>query len=121
MCLPFLEYVPRARRYEGFHILLIFRQLYDTETQVSLAVKPKAFLGAALFVNLHCTVPDALPSEPSGKSAYSQCRLSRSNEEFSYLCRVYCLKYWVGRKVHADFFFRNVVGNKDSMVSRQVL
>ena len=103
---------PKGKTLWRFHILLIFHQLHDTETQVSFTVKPKAFLGAASCLNLHCTVPDM--------GNLHQGWLSCPNEEYFYLCRANCLKYWVGQKVHSDFFC-NVMGNKDSVVSRQVL
>ena len=78
-----------------------------------MAVKPKAFLGAASFLNLHLTVPDMGSLLPA--------LVILSNEEYFYLCRANCLKYRVGRKVRSDFF-RNVVGSrKDSVVSRQAL
>ena len=53
---------------------LIFQQLYELETQVSLATEPKAFLGAVSFLNLHCTVPDM--------GNLHQGWLCCSNEEF---------------------------------------
>ena len=43
---------------KGFTFYLLFKKLYEIETQMSLAAKLKAFLRAASFLNLHCTVPD---------------------------------------------------------------
>ena len=69
---------------------LIFQQLYELETQVNLATEPKAFLGAVSFLNLHCTVPDM--------GNLHQGWLCCSNERVFNVCRVDCLKYWVGHK-----------------------
>jgi hypothetical protein len=43
---------------KGFTFYLISKKLYEIETQMSLTAKLKAFLRAASFLNLHCTVPD---------------------------------------------------------------
>ena len=43
---------------KGFTWYLIFQQLSEIETQVSLAAEPKAFLRAVSPLNLHGTVPD---------------------------------------------------------------
>ena len=43
---------------KGFTWYLIFQQLSEIETQVSLVAEPKAFLRAVSPLNLHGTVPD---------------------------------------------------------------
>ena len=53
---------------------LIFQQLYEIETRVSLATEQRAFLGDVSFLNLHCTVPDM--------GNLRQGWLCCSNEEF---------------------------------------
>lgn len=43
---------------KGFTLYLRFKKLYEIGTQMNLAAKLKAFLRAASFLHLHCTVPD---------------------------------------------------------------
>ena len=57
-----------------FTFYLIFQQLYEIETRVSLATERRAFLGDVSFLNLHCTVPDM--------GNLRQGWLCCSNEEF---------------------------------------
>ena len=76
---------------KGFTFHLLFKKLYEIETQMSLAAKLKAFLRAASFLNLHCTVPDTGNLLPGLVILFKW----RAFVEF---CRVDCLKYWVGQE-----------------------
>ena len=101
---------------------LVFQQLYEIETRVSLATEPKAFLGAVSFLNLHCTVPDM--------GNLCQGWLCCSNDEF-----LMFVELTVGNielaKIHSFLFCRTIVwknqkqlwgqpSHRDRVVSGQV-
>lgn len=75
---------------KGFTFYLISKKLYEIETQMSLTAKLKAFLRAASFLNLHCTVPDTGNLLPRLVILFKWRAFD--------VCRVDCLKSWVGQE-----------------------